>query len=213
MMVATALFVATPTQAQSVKFGVKGGVNITKIEIEQGATAQSIYEMGKKNKSGWYIGPTLKVSFLGGLGVDCAALYDQRESEIDGFDVKQKFIYVPINLRFNIGLGGLGGLYLAAGPQFGFNIGDTDYEWGIKTLSSEGTSQINNTFQLKKSTFGVNVGAGIFLFKHLEVGAVYCIPLGNTADMDTDIIGIAQNVKDNVDVKHNTFQVSAALYF
>ena len=48
------------------------------------------------------------------------------------------------------------------------------------------------------------------MLKFLEVGAVYSIPLGNTADLD---IGNLQSTFDQYSVKSNTFQVSAAIYF
>lgn len=196
-----ALLMASPAQAQGVKFGIKGGFNITDMKFDKSSTANSIYQMGKENKNGWYAGLTAKGTLIGGLGFDIAALYDQRETEVNGETIKQQYIYVPLNLRFNIGLGSMASVYLAAGPQFGFNIGDSKIEW------QNPVDYAQNKFQLKKSTFGVNVGAGITLLKFLELGAVYSIPLGNTADFDI------QNAIEEYDVKSNTFQVSAAIYF
>lgn len=212
LLVAVALMVSAPVQAQGVSFGVKGGFNITSMDIDKSSTATSVYQMGKENKNGWYIGPSVKLSLAGGLGFDGAIFYDQRLTEVgvDADEVKQQFIYVPINLRYNLGLGSLGGIYIAAGPQFGFNVGDTDFD--VKDFSDT-QQKINSKFQLKKATFGVNLGAGVYLFKHFEVGAVYNIPLGNTADIKGDAIGIAENLQKNYDVKSNTFQVSAAIYF
>ena len=212
LFVAVALMVSAPVQAQGVSFGVKGGFNITKMDIDKSSTANSVYEMGKENKNGWYIGPTIKVSIAGGLGVDGAIFYDQRTTNVgvDEDKVKQQFVYVPLNLRYNLGLGSIGGIYLAAGPQFGFNVGDSDFD--VKDISDT-QQKINSKFQLKKATFGVNLGAGVYLFKHLEVGAVYNIPLGNTADIKGNAENIADNMQKNYDVKSNTFQVSAAIYF
>ncbi len=196
-----ALLMASPAQAQGVKFGIKGGFNITDMKFDKSSTASSTYQMGKENKNGWYAGLTAKGTLIGGLGFDIAALYDQRETEVIGETIKQQYIYVPLNLRFNIGLGSMASVYLAAGPQFGFNIGDSKIEW------QNPVDYAQNKFQLKKSTIGVNVGAGITLLKFLELGAVYNIPLGNTADFDI------QNAIEEYDVKSNTFQVSAAIYF
>ena len=196
-----ALLMASPAQAQGVKFGIKGGFNITDMKFDKSSTASSTYQMGKENKNGWYAGLTAKGTLIGGLGFDIAALYDQRETEVIGETIKQQYIYVPLNLRFNIGLGSMASVYLAAGPQFGFNIGDSKIEW------QNPVDYAQNKFQLKKSTIGVNVGAGITLLKFLELGAVYNIPLGNTADFDI------QNTIEEYDVKSNTFQVSAAIYF
>ena len=73
------------------------------------------------NQTGFFIGPTLKFSLpLIGLGIDIAALYDQRSAKVS--DAKEN----DGNLRYGIGLGSLTSIYFAAGPQFGFNVGDKD---------------------------------------------------------------------------------------
>jgi len=210
IIVAVALATAMPAQAQGLKFGVKGGLNLTSLNLDKVSDFSSAYEYGKENKAGWYIGPTVKYTFAMGLGFDGAVFYDQRNAKVNGEDVKQKTVYVPINLRYNIGIGALGSVYLAAGPQVGFNVGDTNINIGHLADSKD---QINDTFQLKKATFGINLGAGLILMKHLEVGVVYNIPLGNTADIKGSVSDIANSMKDKYDVKSNTFQVSAAIYF
>ena len=213
ILVALAMFVAMPGQAQSFKFGL----NVTNIKIDQNSTTESLYQMGKENKNGWYIGPTVKFSTLVGIGADLSVFYDQRENEIAGETVKQQYVYVPLNLRYNLGLGSVASFYLAAGPQFGFNVGDADLSWkDAEGVISGSTNKASNTFQLKKSTLSLNLGIGFCLLKHLEVGAVYNIPLGKTADIDTNVIDAADNIKNNLgksDVKTNAFQVSAAIYF
>lgn len=204
MLLLAAMLVAVPAQAQGVKFGVKGGYNITSMKIDDAAASV------KDNKNGWYVGPTVKVSLLAGLGVDGAIFYDQRETELEDTaePIKQQSILVPINLRYNLGLGGLAGIYGAVGPQFGFNVGDADFSF------KNAVSQVEDKFQLKKATFGINVGAGVYLLKRLEVGFVYNIPLGNTADYSegTALSGTVEAAK-KFDVKSNTWQVSAAVYF
>lgn len=59
-----------------------------------------------------------------GLGVDASALYDQRDAKLEDEKVSLRSINVPINVRYGIGLGSMASIYLAAGPQFGYNIGD-----------------------------------------------------------------------------------------
>ena len=104
-------------QAQGVKFGVKGGVNLTKMTF-----SKEVY--GSDNRAGFYVGPTLKISLPLSFGIDIAALYDQRSSKVDmidvkdapannegvtqlsslnTYDIKQKSIQIPVNVRYNIG--------------------------------------------------------------------------------------------------------------
>lgn len=196
-MLAILMFQAMPSKAQ-ISFGVKGGINVTNMKFSKDV-------IDAKNQSGFFIGPTVKFKLpLVGLGFDVAALYDQREADTDAFvgvneesetaKIKQKSINVPINLRYSIGLGDLAGIYFAAGPQFGFNVGD---------------KHIGENFKMKNSNLSVNVGAGIRLLNHLEIGANYNIACGKTGEFEFD--GIEDIGKLNM--KSNSWQISAAYYF
>ena len=106
-----------------IKFGVKGGLNLTNMSFSQDAFNTS-------NRTGFFVGPTVKFTLpVIGLGVDAAALYDERDGKVDDKTLKQQSINIPVNLRYTIGLGDLAGIYFAAGPQFGFNVGDDSYNW------------------------------------------------------------------------------------
>ncbi len=184
-------------QAQNVKFGVKGGLDIQDMKFDN-----SVFNTD--NKLGWFVGPTLQVSLpIGGLGVDIAGLYNQKKYEVNGESIKQQSILVPVNARLNLGIGSTAGVYVAAGPQFSFNIGDDKFEWK--------KDNVENTFQLKKSAFSVNLGAGIYFSDHLEIGFAYNIALGSTADATwgkaTDPAAL------NDDTKPKSWQISAAYYF
>ena len=193
-MLAILLLQAMPSQAQ-LKFGLKGGINVTNMKFNR-----ELIE--SKNQSGFFIGPTVKFKLpLVGLGFDVAALYDQREAEFDPYSpdsdvqshltkIKQKSINIPINLRYTIGLGDLAGIYLAAGPQFGFNVGDKNF---------------GENFKMKNSNLSVNVGGGVRLLNHLEIGATYNIACGKAGDGNFHL--------NNVEMKSNAWQVSAAYYF
>ena len=182
-------------QAQGVKFGVKGGLDVTSMSFDKKVFDSS-------NKAGWFIGPTLQVNLPVGLGADIAAFYDQKEAEVNDESIKMKSILVPVNVRYKIGLGSTAGIYVAAGPQFGFNVGDDEFNWKDK-------ENYNNTFQLKKSSFSVNLGAGVYVTKHLEVGFTYNIAVGKTADASFKE-GV-EAIKD--DTKAKSWQISAAYFF
>ena len=117
-------------------------------------------------------------------------------------EIKQKYILVPVNARFTLGVGEAAGLYVAAGPQFAFNIGDdVDFKWEHE--------YVQNTFQLKKSAFSVNLGAGFFLSRHLEFGFIYNVAVSSTADASFD-----EGVKAiSDDTKPKSWQISATYYF
>lgn len=182
-------FVATPSQAQT-RFGLKGGFNVTNISLSSDV-------LNSSNRAGFFIGSSVKFTLpIVGLGVDAAALYDQREAKLADATISQKSINIPINARYTFGLGDTAGLYLTAGPQFGINVGDENFK-------------ITNTdnYQLKKTNFSINLGAGVSLLSHLEVGFNYNIALGKTGDFSLN------NAKNEYDSKNNAWQISAAYYF
>lgn len=205
VVVAATLFVV-PAQAQ-IKFGLKGGLNITDMSFSSDV-------LNTSNRTGFFIGPTVKFTLpLLGFGLDASVLYDQREAEFDdvygdddeiirGQVIKQKAINIPINLRYDIGLGSLAAVYLAAGPQFGFNIGDKNQSFYDDMIG----------WKLKTSNFSINLGAGVMLLRHVQVGFNYNIVCGKTGEVSA--LGTAGDVVEGIARgRSNTWQISAAYYF
>ena len=198
LMVVMAVTAVMPASAQGVKFGVKGGLNNTEMKFDE-----SVFDA--ENRFGWFVGPVVRIDLpITGLGVDIAGLYDQRETKVNDEKIQQKSILVPINARLNLGLGDAAGIYVAAGPQFGFNIGDDEFKWKDK-------DNYENTFQLKKSSFSVNLGAGVYLSDHFEVGFTYNIAMGKTAD--ASFKDAVKTATTNDETKAKTWTISACYYF
>lgn len=200
IVLVAATYFAVPANAQ-LKFGIKGGLNITDMSL-----SNDVFETS--NRTGFFIGPTIKFTLpIVGLGIDASALYDQREGEVNveaddntlvSTRLKQKSINIPINLRYDIGLGSLAAVYLAAGPQFGFNVGDKNQSL-YKDVAE---------WRLNTSNFSVNVGAGVMLLGHLQVGANYNIVCGKTGE-----ITVFDGAESVLRGRSNTWQISAAYYF
>ncbi|MBO7417754.1 MAG: porin family protein [Bacteroidaceae bacterium] len=186
----SALFVAVccmamaiPAQAQ-VKFGVKGGLNLSKMDWE---IANTTLNNVKENSTGFFIGPMVEATVpLIGIGVDGALMYSQRGSG----ELKQQGIEVPINLKYTIGLGDMAAIFFAAGPDFYFNLKDVDIA----------------AIKKKDAQVGLNLGGGVKLLNHLQIGVNYQFALGNSFDLK----GLT-NV--NVKNKLNTWQISLAYMF
>ena len=184
-------------QAQ-VKFGVKGGLNLTNMKFDNSA-------FDKSNQTGFFIGPTLNFTLpVIGLGIDASALYDQRSAEVNDEKLKQQSIQIPINLRYGFGLGNTASIYIFAGPQFGFNVGDKK------------TNLVNEAldWRMKDSSLSANVGLGLMLLNHLQVSANYNIAMGTTGEFD-----ILKDVPDAAwkqvtgKTKANAWQLSVAYFF
>mgnify|MGYP000657634182 CR=1 FL=1 len=194
LMVAVCLMMAAPAQAQ-LHFGVKGGLNISKLSFSKDAFKGD-------NKTGFFVGPMAEFTLpIIGIGADVAALYSQTDLGADGEKtMKLKTFAVPVNLKWSFGLGSMLGAYIAAGPQFGFNIGNKK---GFMN------------YDLKKNNTSFNVGAGVKLIRHLQLGVNYNFALGHTATLyaDPNIILDGKPLTQDVKIKNNTWQVSLAYLF
>lgn len=190
-MLAVALMVAAPAQAQLIKFGVKGGMNFSKLDTD----VKRWYD-AKENSTGFFIGPMAEITLpVIGLGVDGAVMFSQRGSG----DVKQQGLEIPVNLKYTFGLGSTFGIYLAAGPDFFFNFKDMD---GHEELIKE------------KTQVSINLGGGLKLLKKLQVGLTYQIPLKRSYSKWLEISTVPGAEHDiDVDVKSKTWQVSLAYIF
>lgn len=189
-----------PVSAQ-IKFGVKGGLDVTSMKLNRDV-------MNKENRTGFYIGPTVKFTLLDtGFGLDASALYDQRSANVNlsygseeitknEYGVTQKQIAIPINLRYAIGIGSAANFFFFGGPQFGFNVaGDKD--------------DIN--WRWKDSNFSVNLGMGITALSHLQINVNYNIVCGKTCEMKPS--ELVHDVTGNVRSRYNAWQIGLAYYF
>lgn len=187
LMVIACLALAIPAQAQ-IKFGVKAGLNVSKLHLSENIVS-------KDNRAGFFVGPTAEFTLpLLGLGIDGSVLYNQFGVDSEKGTSTKKSIEIPINLRWTVGFSSLVGAYVAVGPQFGFNVGD---RW------------FDEVYEFKKNTTSFNVGAGLKLLGHLQVGANYNFALKDNGKIhDDDIEDLA-----TIGFKQNTWQVSVAYLF
>ena len=194
LLVAVCIAMAMPAQAQF-NWGLKGGLNLSKASF-------SGSDFKSDNYTGFFIGPMAEFTLpVAGLGIDGALVYSQKGIKMGDDDVneslKQKTLEIPINLKYTVGLGRLLGVFIAAGPQFGFDLNSD--EWKFYT----------EEFSFKKSNFSINVGVGAKLINHLQIGVNYNIPLGKTAEYD----GVIDAIGGAFSAKTKTWQVSAAYLF
>ena len=173
--------ITLPARAQLLQWGVKGGVNMTKIDWGEG---------NKDNMAGFFIGPMAEVTVpIIGIGLDAALLFSQKGIKAESSKVKQFGLDIPVNLKYTLGLGSTLGIFVAAGPDFYFDFkGD---KHGVER---------------KKSQVGVNVGGGVKLFRHLQIGINYNIPVGDHFTLKEAGTAIAEG-------KDKTWQVSLAYMF
>ncbi len=183
---------AVPTDAK-VKFGVKGGLNISSVHLNKDI-------LKTDNVTGFQIGPMMEATVpLVGVGMDIAVLYSQKGTGValtDGVsaDVKTDYIDVPLNLKWKFGLPIVKG-YFAAGPYVGFRIGG-DKVWDIP-------GNVVGQVEAKSFGAGLNFGAGVELISHLQVGINYTLGL-------TDNYSVK---KLDLNAKNRGWGVTAAFLF
>lgn len=180
---------ALPASAQF-QWGFKGGVNVTHASF-----SKDIFK--SDNRAGFFIGPMAEFTLpVIGLGIDGAFLFSQKKFAYEtgsGYEdrhgsITQNGFDIPVNLKYTLGLGSLLGIYVAAGPNFYFDVKGSD-----------------RIFEKKTAYVGFNLGAGLKLLRHLQLGFNYNIPLGESGDIRYD--DIFSNCKTK------TWQISAAYLF
>lgn len=209
LFVAATLMLAGVQSAQAqFSWGIKGGLNLQKADFEDAAN-----NVKPENFTGFFIGPMAEFTLpIIGLGVDGALLYSQTGlsySVEDGFGVdetlKSHSIEIPVNLKYSLGLGKLASVYAAAGPQFEFALSQDEWKADLQNYTSK---------PLKKSQLSVNLGVGVKLLGHLQAGATYNIPMGDTADFEdydyTDTTGTMIKLGT---AKNKTWKIHVAYTF
>ena len=202
VFIVAAMLYATSANAQ-VKFGLKGGLNVTSMSF-----SEDVFDAS--NKTGFFVGPMVKVTVpIVGLSFDAAALYDQKEAKVkangDDYDltgknVKQQSINIPVNVRYGFGLSSLANAFVFAGPQWGINVGDKTFKWNE-----------TSSYSLKKSNFSVNVGLGVTLLSHLQVSANYNIACGKSADASVAKVG--ETLLKGDKSHNNSWQIALGYWF
>jgi len=214
--IAIALFTVVPAQAQFSQ-GIKGGLNLMNNDLSDFSASGLSESLSPKNMTGFFIGPSVEYMIpVVGLGIEASLLYSQKGSSYDidlgssSFTVKDKVHYLdlPINLKYKFSLL-VAGVYVAAGPYVSYAIsGDRS----LSNLTGITSSEINKTDFYNDLDLGVNLGAGVELLSHLQVGIQYSWGLKDAAKNELTN-GNLGGVVSNFNAKNRVFSVSAAYYF
>lgn len=210
----TVLTFCTTTINSKVKFGVRGGANLINMSISSDL-------LNADNKSGFFIGPVMKLDLPFGLAIDMAALYDQREfkgeyddtdypaaNETTSFTARKKSADLQANIRLGVGLGDKANMFVFAGPQMAINIGDKN----ILRLDDF------RDLTWEDSDMSINFGIGAMILDHFEVRANYNLACGRTGEVKLTELGkktLPSAMKDawNGKLRTNAWQIGLTLYF
>lgn len=206
LLLVAALAWPAPASAFGFDWGVTGGLNLTKLKLS-GAAKENF---AASNRAGWFVGAKANLSIALGFGLDASLLYSQQKYSLDGRDYDHsktmRAVAIPVNLRYNVGLGKVASVFVATGPQFDFNVGSRN--WNIASENYTGTDGL---FKQENMSTSWNVGAGVKMLDRVELGVGYNFGLGKVGEtIISNVTG--HNVRGN-DMKANTFKVSMAVYF
>lgn len=181
----TILLMSTLTTSAQIAFGVKGGLNISKVHFSKDV-------VDSDNLTGFQIGPMVDFTVpLLGIGMDAAILYSQKGLDFESKSHKTDYLDIPVNLKWKFGLPIFKG-FLTAGPYASFRIGG-DKVWNVMSE------------QIKAKSFGtgLNFGAGVEVVEHLQVGVNY----------DLGLIKAYEGTDKTGDGKHRGWAITAAILF
>ncbi|MCH5224267.1 MAG: PorT family protein [Muribaculaceae bacterium] len=180
------------------RFGIKAGLNVNNLRVSD------LNEI-KDNAAGFTGGVMTEFQVpLIGLCFDLSLMYTRMNSEfnymesnLEGESLEQNknFLELPLNIKYKFSLPVVGSIispYIFTGPDFAFKLGKN-------TLSD---------FKTKTCQIAWNVGLGVELVKHLQVGASYGFGINNIAKK----LPLGLNPEDN-GIKNNYWTVTAAYLF
>lgn len=169
------LMLCIPVQAQF-NWGVKAGVNLGNNDLSVLGNKNSAFD--ETSYTGFFIGPKIEVRIpILGFGLEIATMYAQKGMTLTDLDVfKQNSIQIPLSIKYSFGLGNSANIFVAAGPEFGYNVGQTGT-----------TVQLNNgavkAYLIDEYILSINAGLGFTLFNHLQIGINYNMPWGKSGEL------------------------------
>ncbi|MGC9341322.1 MAG: porin family protein [Bacteroidales bacterium] len=180
------------TELFAQNFGIKGGLNLSKILAKDNEDDYSEYY---KMKPGFHLGPTAefpladRLSFETGLLLSTKGYRISEEETYDGETYKLEgtanllYLDIPLNSRAWIDLNGMK-IYGVFGPYLGIGLSGKSiykYTYDGQTETDEediawGSDEDND--DVKRLDFGITIGAGIEIY-YFQIGLTYGLGLVN----------------------------------
>ncbi|KFF14951.1 porin family protein [Flavobacterium hydatis] len=198
ILTAVAVFGFTFANAQEVKFGVKGGINLSTLtgDVDDASS-----------KVGFQVGGFAEIKLSDKFFVQPELLYSAQgtKTEMSGGEYFEKnnlklgYINVPVMAKYYVA----DKFSLEAGPQIGFLVSaKNDYSFSV--LGLNGSEKIDVKDNLKSIDFGVNFGAGYDFTENISAGVRYNLGLSNILENEAG---------DNFKQKNSVFSLSVGYKF
>ena len=183
------------------RFGSRVGLNVNKMHFNQ-----DLFD--GENQCGFNVGVQAEymLPIVGGLGVDLSLLYSYMDPQVElnagsysattGIhDAARHFLEIPLNIKYKFTIPIVSRYiapYVFTGPAVAFKLG-------------------NHNDAFSTSQWVWNIGIGVELIRHLQIGASYGFGMNNAID-GTNIGGYTVHA-GALKAKNNYWTVSAAWMF
>ena len=205
IIIAAALLTALSANAQ---VGIVAGVTSSASNVK---SAYADY----KNISQYHVGLTYKLGIGNLLAIQPAILYNMKGETISNIantgdlasvEYKTGYLEVPVQVQVGVGVGSLLRVYGFAEPFIGYAI--TNQQKG--TIASK--EDVQKTWDNMKSRFeyGVSLGAGVEVLRHLQVSVKYFWKLGDVYGSEINFNTIKTTISES---KCNGVAASVAFLF
>lgn len=190
LVIAALLTISTSASAQF-RWGVKVGMDVNKMSFDTSTLDSS-------NRTSFTGGVMTEFTVpLIGIGLDASLMYTHKGNNYSEGGNTEKYnsdyLSIPINLKYKFGLPVVGKLvapFVYTGPCFSF-------------LTSK--KAVSEFFENKTSDISWNVGLGVQLLNHVQIGAQYGFGINDAAKV------LSNNNWEKV--KNNTWTITAAYLF
>jgi hypothetical protein len=214
ILTATAVFAISFANAQDVKFGIKGGLNLSSATIS-GIDEPFFGEISSRTSFHFGGVAVIKITdkftfqpelLLNSLGVKFNLTETQPQYFYDSSNnIKLTYLSIPLIAKFNI----FNGLYLEGGPQIGILVDAKNESSVIETsngftISESGTKNAKDNF--KSLDFGLNIGTSYNIENNMFFSARYYYGL-------SDLWKQASNTDLGLGYKNNCLQLSVGYMF
>lgn len=155
--------IASATANAQAKLGLTAGIRFDRLE-RTNYNGTSVWG-DDHNITGYYFGVKTDLNTPGGFGLDIGLNFCNRNINNDS----KWGMELPINLKFNINAVPMFRPYLLAGVSAYTNFEDIHFHEDLWGDSESWTERVE---------YALNLGVGVTLAGHLQVGLTYQIPIG-----------------------------------
>ncbi|WP_312344587.1 porin family protein [Chryseobacterium binzhouense] len=191
----------TRTMSSDVRFGIKGGMNVSSLSKDGALEDQG-------SKIGFNAGVFANIPVAESFSIQPEVLYSQYGDKYDDTNIAgnrisyarhHDYIAVPVMFQYNL----IPNFYLEAGPEFGFLINAKEK---LKNETQNDVIAESNDYKDRLNGFNVGIGLG--------AGYYFTDNIGITARYVAGVTDIAKDRPANSDaIRNNVFQVGLAYKF